>query len=443
MSDRQLSKRSKRRLRSKVAVLVARKVPHTSDQPPRDRSPSPSVIHPGLSSSDRSPSPSVHAAESMSNLPLSASVTGSLSDQSPVHTMSSDRSLSASDDDCVKSARESDHVSEERNYSSDDLGDVSSKEGSSSVSISESLSNVSEDESETEVGGQAQPQDTSPLFPQAHVSAEEFEVAFMSLVQRHNLTYASQSDLLRLFSIVLPPPNMVPSSSHVLVGKFINYEKDVVTSYYCGSCLSVMQKDTACVNSQCSNKGAQRAVFVRISLAMQLKERFEGEEILTACVHVFYTYYLIYPDPDFYKLLQHRFCRARRSGVLSDIYDASEYAKHSSYFESKYNLSFALNFDGAPKFKSSSVQLWPIQLYLNELPPALRYCNATNSMCVIYSRAQLGCSRMQCFLLIRASREHMFLGGIWCSSSKPPTVECLMPVLQELESLHTVGMSVE
>ena len=368
MSDRQLSKRSKRRLRSKVAVLVAQKVPHTNDQQSRDRSPSPSVIHPGSSSSDRSPSPSVHAAESMSDLSPSASV----------HTMSSDRSLSALDEDCLESVREVDHDSEVRNYSSDDLcGDVSSKEGSSSVSISESLSNVSEDESETEVDGHSQQQDSSPLFPQAHVSAEGFEIAFMSLVQRHNLTYASQSDLLRLFSIVLPPPNMVPSSSHVLVGKFINYEKDAITSYYCGSCLSVMQNSTPCVNSQCSNKGAQRAVFVRISLTMQLKERFEGEKKLTACVHVFIRI-IMYPDPDFCKLLQHRFCRARRAGVISDIYDASEYAKHSSYFESECNLSFALNFDGAPKFKSSSVQLWPIQLYLNELPPALRYCNATN-----------------------------------------------------------------
>ena len=59
-------------------------------------------------------------------------------------------------------------------------------------------------------------------------------------------------------------------------------------------------------------------------------------------------------------------------GVLSDIYDGSEYARHSEYFHEMYHLSFALNFDGAPKFKSSSVQIWPIQLYLNELPPHIR-----------------------------------------------------------------------
>ena len=110
-------------------------------------------------------------------------------------------------------------------------------------------------------------------------------------------------------------------------------------------------------------------------------------------MHVFIPI-IIYPDPDFCKLLQHRFCGARKPGVLSDIYDGSEYAKHSSYFESEYNLSFALNFDGAPKFRSSSVQLWPIQLYLNELPPALRFVMQL-TLCVDQdSRPQLRCSRI-------------------------------------------------
>ena len=31
-----------------------------------------------------------------------------------------------------------------------------------------------------------------------------------------------------------------------------------------------------------------------------------------------------------------------------------------------------MNFDGAPKFKSSCVSIWPVQLYMNELPPHLR-----------------------------------------------------------------------
>lgn len=83
-------------------------------------------------------------------------------------------------------------------------------------------------------------------------------------------------------------------------------------------------------------------------------------------------YCVFYIDPDFIDLIQYRFYRERRPGVLGDIYDGSAYAKHSDFFECKYNLSFALNFDGAPKFKSSATQIWPVQLYINELPPTIR-----------------------------------------------------------------------
>ena len=48
-----------------------------------------------------------------------------------------------------------------------------------------------------------------PLYPQAHVSSEEFDGAFMTFVQRHNLNYACQRDLLKVFSIILPSPSSV------------------------------------------------------------------------------------------------------------------------------------------------------------------------------------------------------------------------------------------
>ena len=42
-------------------------------------------------------------------------------------------------------------------------------------------------------------------------------------------------------------------------------------------------------------------------------------------------------------------------------------------------------------------------------------------------------------LLFSASRQHMFLGGIWCSTKKPPTAECLGPNLEEIQGLTADG----
>ena len=206
--------------------------------------------------------------------------TGSTSHRSPSPSVdtgfTSDRS---------KSVGEINHDSSEvHDSSSEDLSgegslDVSGMEGcdSASSSIIESLSSVSGVESGNEDRVELQHQDAVSLFPQAHISTEEFEVAFISLVQRHNLTYATQSDPLKLFSIVLPFPSKVPSSSYVLISKFIDYRKDTDTQHYCSSCMSVLQPGLSCVSSHCSNKGGICAVFVRVSLAMQLKERFQGK----------------------------------------------------------------------------------------------------------------------------------------------------------------------
>ena len=91
--------------------------------------------------------------------------------------------------------------------------------------------------------------------------------------------------------------------------------------------------------------------------------------------------YIDSPDPEFARLLEYRFRREQELGVISDIFDGEEYEKHSEFFESRYNVSFALNFDGAPKFRSSSVQVWPVMLYVNELPPHIRYLLLTIFRC--------------------------------------------------------------
>ena len=80
--------------------------------------------------------------------------------------------------------------------------------------------------------------------------------------------------------------------------------------------------------------------------------------------------------------MQYRF-RQEKSGELCDIYDGEIYLKLSDFFACPYNISFTFNFDGAPKFKSSTMQIWPIQLIINELPPILRYSILHSCVCML------------------------------------------------------------
>ena len=73
------------------------------------------------------------------------------------------------------------------------------------------------------------------------------------------------------------------------------------------------------------------------------------------------------------KLLQFRSKRVIHSEGLSDIFDGKVYKNSADFFVNKFAVSVTLNYDGAPKFKPSGMQIWPAQLSINELPPLSRY----------------------------------------------------------------------
>ena len=80
-------------------------------------------------------------------------------------------------------------------------------------------------------------------------------------------------------------------------------------------------------------------------------------------------------DKDFKSLLGGRFERMGEEGAVRDIYDGEAYKRHmmaDGFLANPMNVSFVMNADGAPMFKSSNMSLWPVYLVINELPPHLR-----------------------------------------------------------------------
>jgi len=95
-------------------------------------------------------------------------------------------------------------------------------------------------------------------------------------------------------------------------------------------------------------------------------------------------------DPQFWDALKAR--PLSKTDCLSDIYDGMEYKKHSKpggfLCKQTYpaNVSFLFNTDGVALFRSSSTDIWPIFLAVNELPPSMRLDgNEHNSIANIIS----------------------------------------------------------
>ena len=72
-------------------------------------------------------------------------------------------------------------------------------------------------------------------------------------------------------------------------------------------------------------------------------------------------------------MLRYRFGRESTPDVFGDIFDGEVYKKTSLLSMNQHNISLCLNYDGAPVFKSSTMKIWPVQMFINELPPHLRY----------------------------------------------------------------------
>ena len=83
----------------------------------------------------------------------------------------------------------------------------------------------------------------------------------------------------------------------------------------------------------------------------------------------------LHVDPIFWNHLKR--ARQSNSDVIQDIYDGEEYRKmmQPGQFLSQPNvlsLTGMVNTDGVALYRSSSTNIWPIYLVINELPPSVR-----------------------------------------------------------------------
>ena len=289
IAERRLSKRSQRRLRQVVAERLAAQPPKKprfqdcserielssdrdntqdpSSSNPQDLSPSPPALTPtGSLPSPPGPSNEV-AQEPMPSLPgLSTEIA---QEPIPDDDQSDVGEDSGEDSDCLGTLKGEVGLSDGGELISDSLsGDLSGEDLSDSGSENECFDYIpSSSIDSTGV----------PLYPDSSITGNGFNTLFLSLVQRHNLTYASQSDLLKFFSILLPSPSRVPCSSHMLISKFVNFKEDTIVQHFCGFCTHPIKSgSSSCEQQQCIEARLPRAMFVRIPLCMQLRKRFEG-----------------------------------------------------------------------------------------------------------------------------------------------------------------------
>lgn len=251
-------------------------------------------------------------------------------------------------------------------------------------------------EDKTEEHDASEDRDNKPLYPTATVAVGTIMVLLALFTIKHNLPAEAIANLLSLISLALPSSHCLPDT----VSKFKNYFKKLRNPlrvhYYCSFCLQYIERKTltVCPNGGCLHDLTARksvAYFVEIPILEQLRTFFTR--------------------PTFYEDLQYRFKRKKKvEDNIEDIYDGNLYKDPSGkgILNAADNISFLMNTDGVPVFKSSKVSIWPLYYIINELE---------------YGK--------------RMSRENMLFAGLWFGEKKPAMWTFLRPHMNALKELES------
>lgn len=214
----------------------------------------------------------------------------------------------------------------------------------------------------------------------------------MAFVVATGLTQAGCDELLKILCILLPSDALIPATKYMLKKYFDNSSYGTFLRYYCPLCSGILSESLACNDCQLVHSKdeliKQKKIAFHLPLLPQrvniLQIRGEGVKL--------------------------RSFTSSEQGCITDFSDGSLYCKFMDgvLLNDSDNFSLTFNTDGVPLFKSSSYNIWPLQSFINKLPPFVRKAN-------------------------------VLLSALWFGPSKPSMNSFLKPFVDELEQLSTSG----
>ena len=247
---------------------------------------------------------------------------------------------------------------------------------------------LEEDDSESHHGD-------SPIYPGHTMSLQTSVLLIWIYIVHCSLTMDQISGLLSLLNLHFMVAHPALRSVYSFKRVFNEMQRPYVKHHYCNFCMaSVNDAALVCSNQFCGKdmtvKGA-KAYFLEFPVESQLVNLFQ--------------------QPEFRENLQHRNVRKKKSPHhIEDIYDGNVYKnmlfRSDPMHADQNNVSFTMNTDGVPVFKSSQTSVWPIFLSINELPFGMR-----------------------------KQQENMLLCGLWFGKSKP-NVRYFQPLHESLKTLE-------
>jgi hypothetical protein len=222
----------------------------------------------------------------------------------------------------------------------------------------------------------------TPIYPGHNLTISKSMLIVWLYAITHSITGAQFSDLLMLLNIHLMTSHPAFNSLYMFKNFFSKMKSSYVKHWFCKNCLSPCKEhDVICNNSLCMkdlSKTNAKEYFMELNLETQLKTLFSRTE--------------------FVKLIKRQKKRVKRNPChYEDITDGVLYKEliaNGKIGNNTYDLTFTLNTDGIPIFKSSRVSAWPVFLMINELPYSYRRKTDYMILCGLWFGDQKPCMNM-------------------------------------------------
>lgn len=116
--------------------------------------------------------------------------------------------------------------------------------------------------------------DLNPVHEPADHS-HSVDIALLSIMDKHSLSYACVEDILRLMSASIP--NFTSSSLHVLLKQYVEPKDRMTVHQCCGNCCKLLQPGACCTMLECIESRLPVSSFIEVQLDYQIQLLFTGK----------------------------------------------------------------------------------------------------------------------------------------------------------------------
>lgn len=126
------------------------------------------------------------------------------------------------------------------------------------------------------------------------MSKQECSLAILAIASKHNMSYASVKDILKLFSHVLPPDSSAPSY-HLLMKELIDFDEYITIHHCCGFCTRLLSLGSRCLQAECLSAKLPDSTFIEVQVAKQLEVLFSGmmHYVCNCCIAAFCIFIIV------------------------------------------------------------------------------------------------------------------------------------------------------